>query len=285
MDVEKEKVLGLLEDARVARALCCHERNERMRNTCGGYYWLDERGQYRCLSGLLPRLRAVFWPQSASHPRAKRATTTTPTDCGIKKARKAGRGAAGGGGGGGRFAGVIKGSQVHRQLHDFVTLDERQFKKRHGALHPYCARLLRCIVEQKRWHPLLPEHDIYDEQLGIGTSVDMICVDARGGLKLLEFKTGYRDYFEAEDGKMARSLSALANSVQNQATLQLGTAALILERRYGVPRDAMELLVMRVDDERVELVRVPDGPAGFLAKMGDAVYGDLFNFQQAKSAH
>lgn len=269
MDVEPRRVLDVIADRRYAQALLEHERNARVVNTSGAYYWIDDAGKYRILSGLLPRLRSVFWRHSKIRGIKKQAYRLgTPGS--HSRAKR-----------GGRFAGLIKGSQVHRELREFVTLDAERFARQHGALHPYSRRVLRVLVDEMRWHPFLPEKDIADELLGIGTSVDMILVDAQGRLVLIEVKTGYRDYFEQADGQMRGAVVALKNNVLNQATMQVAVAALILQRRYALPAEAMRLYVLRVDDAQVELVPVPPR---FLQEFGDAIYRNLAAFATRRAA-
>lgn len=280
MDIEPKDVLPLLRVKTYAEALLNHERNARIVDTSGAYYHLDPAtGQYAVLSGLLPRLRAVFWPHSSHH--AQRKNTLKPAKGGKTRApppKRAKRGPAASARG--RFAGLIKGTQVHREMRDLVVLDRKNFRKEHRAgMHDYTARLMRVIVERQKWTPFLAEFPVYDEALGVGTAVDMVAVNERGELILLEYKTGYKNAFEGADGQMAHSLAALSNTVRNQATLQVVCAALILSRRYAVPLHAMQMYVMRVDDEAVELTPVP---REFVARLGGAIYSDLLHFQRNK---
>ena len=53
----------------------------------------------------------------------------------------------------------------------------------------------KIISHPDKWTPLLPEFKIYDEELRLGTQVDMICMNAKGKVVLLEFKVGYAGYF------------------------------------------------------------------------------------------
>lgn len=260
MDTDPEKVIDLVTNKTTALSLLTHERNKKVINTSGAYYYLDKEGKYRILSGLLPRLRSVYWPGSSIYQQMKGARAKQ-----AKQTKRASKG---------RFAGVIRGSQIHKELRDFVVLDGKNFKKNHKRLHPFSSRILRVIIETMKWMPFLPEHDIYDDALGIGTSIDMVCLDREGHLILLEFKTGYKDYFENADGAMQHALSSMSNTIQNQATLQLTSAALMLERRYAVPVTEMLLYVIRIDDESVDIVPVD---RSFVQKLGPSIYRDLLN--------
>lgn len=258
MDVDPNRVIKLVKRPRWAQHLLTHVRNERIVNTSGGYYHLDQQGKYRILSGLLPRLRATYWPHSSYIQLMKRTKKES-----IHKAEPGGQG---------RFGGLIRGSRVHKQLQDFIRLDREHFLKCHKRLHAYTARLLNAIVNNLKLQPFLPEFDLYDEELHIGTSVDHIGLDQEGHLALLEFKTGYKNCYTGNDGFMQGSLRLMPCTPQNQATLQLVASALILNRRYQIPLEEMRLYVMRCDDTVVEMNPVP---TEFVTKLSQTMYNDL----------
>lgn len=269
MDIEPEKVIALVKEKECARNLVAHERNQLIVNTEGAYYYIDTQGKYRLLQGLLPRLKSVYWPESNYFKLRKgqsreRGITKTRT----AKTPRSERGR-------GKFQGLVRGTKIHKELKHFLQLDQKNYKKMHKTLHNFSARILKALVGTMKLKPFLPEFDLFDESMGVGTSVDMICLDQEGMLVLLEFKTGYKDYFQASDGFMGHSLSKLRNTAQNQATLQLTSAALILERKYGVPLDKMKLYVIRVDDEALDIIPVEKE---FIRKIGPFIYRDLLSF-------
>lgn len=270
MDIEPEKVLELVKEKECARNLLVHERNNLVVNTEGAYYFIDAQGKYKLLQGLLPKLKSVYWPDSnyfkLRKGQSKERGVRKPAQ---RKARAAKRG---------KFQGLIRGTKIHRELKHFVQLDQKNYKKMHHTLHNYSARILKAIIGVMKLKPFLPEFDLFDESIGVGTSVDMICLDHDGDLVLLEFKTGYKDYFQSSDGFMKCSLEKLRNTAQNQATLQLTSAALILERKYQVPLERMKLFVMRVDDDALDIIPVE---REFVKKIGPFIYRDLLS-QPAK---
>lgn len=267
MDIEPEKVIELVKEKRYARQLLKHERNELIVNTEGAYYYVD-KGEYVLLQGLLPRLKSVYWPNSTYYKlrkgikREKGITKAPIGKARAAKARAAGRG------------GKARGTKIHRELKHFVQLDKKNFKKLHHSLHDFSARILKVILGKMGLKPFLPEFDIFDEVMRVGTSIDMICLDKEGFLVLLEFKTGYKNYFNSPDGYMSLSLSKLKNTAQNQATLQLTSAALILEKNYGIPLEQMKLYILRVDDESLDIIPVE---REFLKKLGPFIYQDLLS--------
>lgn len=256
MDTEPEKVIETVREKEIATKLLGHVRNRLVKNTSSSYYRMDGDGKYKRLQGLLRRLKACYWPEN-NYFKAKKSQKSAK---GITKRSK------------GKFQGLIKGTKVHKELKDFVQLDGKNFKKNRKYLHNYSGRILNAIIVRKGWKPFLPEFDIFDEVLGIGTSIDMVCLDKEGNLILLEFKTGYKGYFEERDGFMRHSLATFPNTVLNQATLQIVTAGLILERRYEIPLSKMRFCVMRIDEEALDIIPIVNE---FASKIGPSIYRDL----------
>ena len=268
MDIDPDKQLDLVKgkspgDA-PGRALLHHKRREWVKNTEGAYYQEDSKGKYRVLQGLLPRLKFTYWPKSSYAKVKKMVKSVRGTGIMKSKKRRKSRG---------RFQGLIKGKEVHRQLKDFIQQDKKGFDKLHPrGLHDYTERVLRAVSGTMGWRPFIPELDIFDEDLGIGTSIDGVALDPDGNLILQEYKTGYKDYFHARDGCMTRSLAKLANSMKNRASLQLTASALILMKHYGVKLEHIRLFVIRVDDDTIDIVPVDNR---FLETAGPLIYQDL----------
>src|ERR1700748_1112200 len=169
MNTDPKKVLTLVRRPRWARHLLLHKRNERVTNTGGAYYWTDQRGQLRVLSGLCPHLARSFWPHTSYQQMMKNA----------KRAPKGQRDSQG------RFGGLVRGSQVHRQMQDAVRLDGAAFKTIHKRMHKYTQRLLATIVNEMKLLPFISEFDCADETMGshgVGTSIDQIAVGEDGHL-------------------------------------------------------------------------------------------------------
>jgi hypothetical protein len=73
MNVEPLKVIEMVKHKEWANHLYHHERNKRIINTSGAYYYLDKQNKYQVLSGLRPRLHLVFWPNSNYYQMMKRS--------------------------------------------------------------------------------------------------------------------------------------------------------------------------------------------------------------------
>lgn len=279
MNVEPVRVMSMIKNKTWANHLYTHEKNKRIVNTSGAYYYLDVTNKYRILSGLRPRLERIYWPNSSYYQMMKQQREQKgppPRSKKIKgqhsKPRKVEENK-------GRFGGLIRGVHVHTQLKDFVVLDQKNFKKKHEELHPYCTKIMQAIIGRLNLKVFISELDVYDENIGIATSIDMIGLDQDGKLGILEFKTGYKTSFDCHDGNMQFSLSNMRNTLQNQSIVQVLTGAIILHRAFGIPLDQMKLHVLRVDDETLDIIPVPDE---FLEKMATPIYNDLLNFNTNK---
>lgn len=272
MDVHDDEVInayGHPKNQHIVKLLK-NERNNRIINTKGAYYYLNAQGKYVILSGLLPRLRKTFFPETNIFNLLKKPKITGVKKRGKKpktavKPKRAKEGK-------GWHYGKIRGTVVHQELEDFVLLDRKNFLKKHGSLHHLTHKILTFIIDTMKWQPLRSEFNIFDEGLGIGTSVDFIGTNEKGELVLVELKCGFTGYFDRSQGPMLRSLHKLSDSPHHQANLQIITAALLIMRHHGIPLDAMRLYVLRVDEHQVEPFEINND---YVKKMGVKIYRDL----------
>lgn len=276
MDVYDEDIIQKLRhNADTVRRLVQHPRNKRIVNTNQAYYYKSSSGQYQVLSGLLPRLRKTFYPTTNVANLAKQPKSLH-TFKGSKKKKPREKKKKPSSAGKGWHYGKIRGTVVHRELQDFILLDKRQFMKIHRGLHPYTYKILYFIMETMKWDLLRPEFDIFDEDLLIGTSVDIVAVTKQGKLVLIEVKCGYAEYFDRYEGYMHRSLHKLTDSPHHQANLQIITAALMIHKRHEIPLDKMELYVLRVDDQGLDPYLVQND---YVRRKGPKIYQDLALFK------
>jgi hypothetical protein len=268
MNVDIRQALAETRDRRAADQLLLNARNLCIKNRGGAYYHKTESGEWKRLRGLLAPLRDTFWHDfdiKLAMKRAKRA--------GVCKPQRSAKGK-------GRFFGSIRGSETHQQLQDFVELDRAAFRKRHPVIHAYTRRILRFVLDQQ-WRPLLAEFDLYDAELGIGTSVDMVCLTAAGRLVFLEFKTGYAGYFKAASGAMHGALADLDNSPYHQAHVQLMTSVLLLAKSHGLRAQDVEMYVILVNDAVLSPHKINNE---FLQRHGANIYRDLQMFNRRQGA-
>lgn len=269
MDVHDDQVIksyGHPKNQHIVRLLK-NDRNKRIVNTKGAYYYLNAQGKYVVLSGLLPRLRKTFFPDTNIFNLLKK-----PKIAGITKKRRHNKQKKKTKEAKGWHYGKIRGTVVHQELEDFILLDRKNFLKKHGSLHHLTHKLLHFIIETMKWQPLRSEFNIFDEDLGIGTSVDFIGANEKGELVLVEVKCGFTDYFDRSQGLMLRSLHKLSDSPHHQANLQIIAAALLIMRHHAIPLDAMRLYVLRVDEHEIEPFEVNNL---YVKKKATKIYRDL----------
>lgn len=255
MDVDARTVLTTLKQhgkhRHALRLLAC-KQNKQTIFSGSAFFHIDAKGTHHILSGLLPVLKRNFWSTTdmarITHGPKKTTTTTKKKK---KKGKEKKEQKKSPNTGKGRFFGSIQGSRVHSELADFIMLDDKNFRKKHGTLHPWAKRILAHTVCERKWLPLVCEHPVSDPVRRIGSAIDMICVDpATGNLIFLEFKTGYKQYFENSDGYMSKCLSFMPNSPLNWANIQLTAAVIMLLRQNPSLNLAnTSSYVMRIDDE------------------------------------
>ncbi len=269
----------------ITQRLVQHERNARILNTKGAYYYVDDKGKHILLSGLLPCLKKTFFPDTNIYNLMKKTPQTSIAlnkliknkkkkkgkEKDEEKKKKVSKG---------RFWGRIRGTMVHTELEDFINFMSeskedflRNFLRKRPGIHIYTKRILTFIMETMKWLIVRSEFDVFDEKLRIGTSFDIICTNKENGkLVLLEVKCGFKTYFDNHDGYMHHSLCKLTNSMHHQANIQLITSSVFLIKNHRIPLDDIEMYVIRVDDDDLHYYRVHNE---YVAKKGMQIYNDL----------
>ena len=287
MDIVESEIVKTLKNKRIAMKLITNERNNRITNTGGAYLFLNKEGKYQPLSGLLPRLKLLFWKDTNIYNIMKKPQKRGLTGmiCKTKSKKKYRRGkmiqkaTPVKKNGKGRFYGVMRGTEVHREIQDFIELDQKNFLKRHPCIHFYTRQILAFVIEKMHWRPFKSEFDIFDEKLGIGTSIDLICLGENDKLICIEIKSGYAGYFENNDGYMDNSLSNLTNSPRNQAYIQLITSCLMLIKNHHLTLNDIELYVIRVDDNNLSHYKISKE---YVQQRGPHIYQDLLIYNANK---
>lgn len=267
MNIDTQKILeGSGANLELARKVLWHERNARVKHSGGQFFYceVEPDAPWISLRGLIPPMKETFFPDVDM-----RAI--------IKQGKKDGRSAGPRRRGEpkrGRFGGVIRGDETHEQLMHIVPLSHESFHRLHPTMHRFTRCLVEFIVADMHWQPLCSEFYVFDELLRIGTSIDMICRrQSDGKLVLLEFKTGYADYYDCASGMMHGALRKMNNSPHSQADVQLFCGALLLMIHHKLRSDEFEMYVIRVDDTRLEPYKLNNA---FLVKKGQKIYNDLF---------
>lgn len=280
-------------------SLLTNQNNQRIVFAGKAFHDIDERGAYQILTGLLPVLKRTFWPlvdmqkilrkpstkgiQKKQKKQKKSLTATRDAKKGQqqqpKKKKKFNAGK-------GRFFGSIQGTQVHQELEDYIQLDEKNFKKKHGdKLHPWTRRIVQEVLE-RGWYPLQCEFKVGERQvLRIGTAIDMVCVDtATGDLVFIEFKTGYSGCFETSDGsQMKGCLDFMQNSPLNWASVQITAGVLLLLHQNPQLRLANTAsYVIRIDEDDLWVYPIDNG---FIRRIEQPLMQALQQSQQTEATN
>jgi hypothetical protein len=174
--------------------------------------------------------------------------------------------------------GHVRGSIMHRQMEDLMTLDAESFRRRNpDGEHPWTARLFRALIARGKI-PLASEFRVADLALGVATRIDLVAVDEKTGhLCFLEYKTaGSRELFhvaETSEAPLERVLRAtrLPNSALVRAMLQATVGATMAVKMLGL-RNAFEVTVVLVTEQAIDFIDIQDD---FILGTGVAVYHDM----------
>lgn len=278
MDIRVSDVIKTLKAANRHKhlyLLLSNKDNNRIIFSSNAYYYHDDKSGFRILHGLLPTLKRNYWPNSnikSIMEMAKKSNTLSNskktlrfksnktkktkknllyTNNALKKHKENKETILKGKG---KFFGTIQGTRIHHELEDAIILDYKNFKKKYGNLHPFTERILLYLRAEMKWIPIRSEFKVYDKDNMIGTAIDMICVNPiNGHLVFIEFKTGYKTYFETYDGFLERCLKDLKNSPLNWATIQLtASVIMLLNQNPSLSIENTSSYVIRIDDENID---------------------------------
>ena len=266
MNVDIDKIISKYDSSKTEalKTLMYHERNKQVFFSSGAYYMRDNKGKLRVLSGLLPALRRCFWPKYDYFKVIGEIT---------KIAKSKGKSVQSGHTFG-RFYGNIRGSAIHEQLNDFLLLDKKNFFKKHCNLHPWAREIVNLILDNK-WIPIVSEFDVFDSKLIIGTSCDMICFDPRSGkIIAIEIKTGYKNHFEIERGKMGGCLkNVMPFSFHHCSVLQLATAMIFIIKNHNIDSSMIEGHIIQINDSETNTYKISQQ---FIIDYGKKIYDNLY---------
>lgn len=260
MDINEDLVIKNIKNNKALTCLLKHERNKDIINTKGTYYqYVRSLSKYKKLNGLLDRLRKTFYPDFDLYQLTKNNKKTKKK----KKIQNNG------------IYGKDRGKMIHKEIEDFITLDKKNFLKFHPTVHAFTKKIFKQL-ELMKWQPVKSEFDVFDENLGIGTSIDMICVNHEGKIVLIELKFGYRDNYDDYDNLMLHSLKNLTNSPHNQANLQLITSAIFIIKNHHISLNDLLLYVIKVDEDRIYPYQILND---YVKLKMHNIYNDLLMFK------
>jgi len=165
----------------------------------------------RIVPGLVPKLKASFFP-NYRYASARRPTNRKRTD--IKR----------------RGDGLKRGKTVHHEIEILTNEGPRGLRKRgRRSIHPY-TRKIAAALQIWQWRPVVSELAVHDPAINIATKADLICLDSKGRMILVELKTGFDNDFLRGTGSMHGPLAGrVSNAPLNQAKLQALVTKSIIE--------------------------------------------------------
>lgn len=145
-----------------------------------------------------------------------------------------------------RRRGKTLGKQVHQELSDYANMSDSEWTKKYPRPNMYSVKAIRALATWKL-EPVSGEWAIYDEDIPYATAIDMVCVNSRGQLVIVEFKTGYEGTFELPSYVGARLRNPLGNlpggdCPRNKAMLQITLTRITLMKKYGL-RNPLPLVI------------------------------------------
>ncbi len=202
-----------------------------------GVFQVTLSGRASFWSGLKPRLKQAFWPDTEEDPtKRSRADHARRTKTRYYRGKRPASACA--------SYGVVHGECVHRQVHLFVRYILLGASKLDAyleaiggddALDPCTLRMLQLCV-RNQWLPVASETALWDQQSRIATALDLLVVDVcEDKILLIEMKTGYEsEEYTAHptDPPMRAPMHQLPDCPFWRHQLQLWATQLILARSY-----------------------------------------------------
>ena len=187
----------------------------------------------RVVPGLLQPLKRALWPRYQYDGANDRASARfTPRDRTLRRPSD----------------GRKRGSRVHKQIEHLTNYGTRALKRKRRGLDEYTKKILIALKIYK-WRPVAAEVTLYDPTMKIATKADLLCIDDRGRLVLIENKTGYYASWRRACHEMSGPFSTpISDSPCNQSLMQLMFTKRMIEN-YGVRVD--RAFTLRVDPDGV----------------------------------
>jgi hypothetical protein len=149
----------------------------------------------------------------------------------------------------GHAAGLKRGSAVHREVGRFVTWESERFNASYPKVDPMTKGVLLQLCKLN-FVGVDAEFPVFDTDLGVGTMIDLVCLNATGELVFVELKTGYDNAFTESQSRMRRPFTHLEDSALNRARTQILLAMALFESHTPRPSARLDPIhghVIQVD--------------------------------------
>lgn len=193
----------------------------------------------RVVPGLLRPLKRALWPSYdynvANTHTSRRFTKKDPSIRRPSDGRK-------------------RGGLVHKQIEKLTNVGTSAIKKKGRALDEYTRKFLLAIRVWKL-RPVISELALYDSSTGVATKADVLCLDEKNRVVLVETKTGYYASWNRGCKIMSGPLhKPLSDSPFNQSLIQLLFTKKMVEA-YGTRVD--RAIVIKIDPDGVIMYPLP----------------------------
>ncbi len=188
------------------------------------------------VKGLLPLLNKIFWPTYEYIPSSYKHKKNT----GLHSKRE----------------GLFRGGLVHHQLELYVN--KGGFNAIHivyDKIHSFTKKALAAL-NQWKLIPIISEIPIYNEILDVATKADLICLDNKDDIVLIEWKCGMDNYISKGNDVMNGPLKGIySNCPLNQAYVQLLFTKLMIEKMYQI--NIKKAYVIQIHNDGIDPFPIP----------------------------
>jgi len=141
------------------------------------------------------------------------------------------------------------GTEVHKQIEDFfMSLDFTD------PVHPKALNAVNWVIVHQDYKDRIAELRVFDEELGIAGTIDLMVHNLDGTITLIDYKTNKKLSVKGYNGKMAKTpIDHFADCHLSKYTLQLSLYAYILERQGHTMK---ELIILSLPNDS-DVVPIP----------------------------
>lgn len=143
------------------------------------------------------------------------------------------------------------GTQLHKKIEDFYNGELKEDST------PEFKHFLKFYKDHEQLKPYRTEWMVFDEELRLAGSIDMLYIDENEELMIYDWKRSKEIKEQANDeGKYP--LSHLPNANYWHYSLQLNVYKAILEKKYDKKVSIMRLVILHPNNDSYEVIKVPD---------------------------
>ena len=123
--------------------------------------------------------------------------------------------------------------QYVREIHEGVENGPAAAGETGPRRHKYTERMIAAMT-QLQLTPVATQTVVGDISTGFATAVDIVCINARNEMCIIEQKAGFEGYNHIGNGRMLHEFSGVSNAPMNQHQLQLALTTWLFFKTFGV---------------------------------------------------